>query len=843
MISRSEDKKFFLAETRRSATSAYEVVMRGYSVSELPRTIIPRAVFSSEGQRKELPVRMLSKKIGPAEAHRRNGETISWMLCFIVDMQPLMEDSKISQRRKETGYVHVYGALNPEELAKIEEAPAFRVTSKGRLDSSMYVDRGEMTQLCTVAMKDILKSLESQCFGITACLEGGTAERPKIEIHGWAVTDHEPDFTIKDSKTNEQLEYRIFPEGRRDITQRYPEVYSAARKQLYESEMDMPSFLSPGFRIEVESGHKNIEVLAGFHNHMLTWKGRVKPKNRTEAILQESKHSILEDIRVFGFTETRNHFRRYHTIDPKKEALRYDTWFKKYAPSEEKVEAIKKKVKISPSFMFLIMSSGFPYEDEKHLQENLEEQYYQNYRIARWSSKLNLKYLEADYIIPVTRRCNYNPEMLLEVVRYLDKHTDENIQLIYTDQDKYMNRGLRYNPWVKPDFNLDYLIGNDYISDLAIIEREAFMKVIKSDFLKQMDNSPVLFDLILRLAEREDTIRHLPKILVSVCERDESSIDPLEEEKEIEALQGFLDRKGYKTKVGPAHTAGRFHTSYEVLGRPLVSVILCGADSSTLTNPLMGVRWQELQNEENYEASKNPIWRAKTDLTRESFRRKSDYHNIEFIDTYDFMDEYMDSDIEFHKKCRVSDQCNKAVIASHGEYLLFIEAGITLLHRDSFSNMLGILTQRPDIGAVAGKIFCEDGTIRHGAYRMKWGSSVPTAYIRDSIYEDALFNFMDQTLMRRGVVLMRRRDFEMCGGFDINFAKSGMMQDMALRLEEKGLKCVYNGHAEFQLRSGRTNNAITCFSSLAEQKKEEKYFMEKWKDRIAQGDKYYSGRY
>lgn len=76
---------------------------------------------------------------------------------------------------------------------------------------------------------------------------------------------------------------------------------------------------------------------------------------------------------------------------------------------------------------------------------------------------MNLKYLEADYIIPVTRRCNYNPEMLLEVVRYLDKHTDENIQLIYTDQDKYMNRGLRYNPWVKPDFNLDYLIGNDYI--------------------------------------------------------------------------------------------------------------------------------------------------------------------------------------------------------------------------------------------------------------------------------------------------------------------------------------------------------------------------------------------
>ena len=87
MISRSEDKKFFLAETRRSATSAYEVVMRGYSAGELPRTIIPRAVFSSEGQRKELPVRMLSKKIGPAEAHRRNGETISWMLCFIGGIQ------------------------------------------------------------------------------------------------------------------------------------------------------------------------------------------------------------------------------------------------------------------------------------------------------------------------------------------------------------------------------------------------------------------------------------------------------------------------------------------------------------------------------------------------------------------------------------------------------------------------------------------------------------------------------------------------------------------------------------------------------------------------------------
>ena len=44
------------------------------------------------------------------------------------------------------------------------------------------------------------------------------------------------------------------------------------------------------------------------------------------------------------------------------------------------------------------------------------------------------------------------------------------VKLIYSDEDKIDEHGVRYDPYFKPDWNPDLLLGQNYISHFSVFD-------------------------------------------------------------------------------------------------------------------------------------------------------------------------------------------------------------------------------------------------------------------------------------------------------------------------------------------------------------------------------------
>ncbi len=816
---------------RKSSLSECEICLEGYAVGDLPKSIIPHAALMAAGKWTDIPVRMMYYSGSQSEIHRKNGETISERVLFLMDVEKLLEEKFTDDFILNKGYVFIYGEVKDNKKFESAAVQHIQVSAEGKIDASAIINQTEYIFIDIISVRDIRRALKENSFGITSCAVSGDKENPTVEIHGWVVTMREPDISIKDMKKDKNCSFNIYPEAREDIKKDYPEAYSRYRNQIYTEDDKISPMMEPGFCIIVSGKCRHLKLMVGFHDHMIEWSG--KAGHLHEKGSRRKPGDFINEISIFGITEIWNRFRKWLALSKVRNSFQYEKWLatqREMAKLREKSELKKiSTIQKKPEFLFLILPNLFSDESEKKLRENLQHQLYDKWDVARFSSDAD-DISGFDYVIPVVYEMQYERTYLHDLVLTIQGEENagrENVDIIYTDEDYFRPGGKRHHPWIKTDFDADYLLSCNYIGNASAFRSCTWNKLIKESSLHECDKCPVMYEIVLRAFEAGCHIVHLPKVLVSLKELDDER-QLQSEELGVKALQEHLDRTGYTANVISGHTCGQYHTEYEITETPLVSVILCGADSRTLRNPLIGIEWKYLPDDED--SHKNPIWKQKTEKTISSFNRKSAYGNLEFVDTYDYMEEYFSPSVDKTKeKCRFSDQCNKAVVASEGEYLLFIEAGAELLHRDSLLNMLGFLIQRQDVGAIGGKLYCSDGTILHSGVKINKMDPVIRYYIKDSIYDDVPYNYMDYPMLHRGVVLMRRKDFEMCGGFDVNYDKACLVEDLTFRMSEHGLKSVYDGHAEYRIDISKTKNARNCFSSKHQQVIEKKYFREKWK--------------
>jgi glycosyltransferase involved in cell wall biosynthesis len=102
------------------------------------------------------------------------------------------------------------------------------------------------------------------------------------------------------------------------------------------------------------------------------------------------------------------------------------------------------------------------------------------------------------------------PRALYEVAALVERHPDADI--IYSDEDKIDDRGLRFEPYFKSDWNPDLLLGQNMVSHLGVYRRSLVEAVggLRVGFEGSQD-----YDLTLRVAERTEPARihHIPWVL------------------------------------------------------------------------------------------------------------------------------------------------------------------------------------------------------------------------------------------------------------------------------------------------------------------------------------------
>ena len=127
-------------------------------------------------------------------------------------------------------------------------------------------------------------------------------------------------------------------------------------------------------------------------------------------------------------------------------------------------------------------------------------------------------------------------------------------EMLYTDEDKVdMDGKTHFQPHLKPDFNIDLLRSNNYITHFLAVKRSLLDQVggIRSDFDGAQD-----YDFILRCAEQAGAIGHIPRILYHWrCHKESTSENPFSKQYAVDAgkraIGEHLKRLGVDAVVTP----------------------------------------------------------------------------------------------------------------------------------------------------------------------------------------------------------------------------------------------------------------------------------------------------
>lgn len=182
-----------------------------------------------------------------------------------------------------------------------------------------------------------------------------------------------------------------------------------------------------------------------------------------------------------------------------------------------------------------------------------------------------------DFIVFADHDDMLAPDALFECAKLLENEPDADI--IYSDEDKIVAGGTkRFQPYFKPNFNIDLLRANNYICHLFVVRMSIAKQVgiLNPDLDGAQD-----YDYILRCAEKTDSIYHIPKILYhwrchenSTSENPDSKLYAFKSGKK--ALEDHIKRKKIDAKVeeGPYH--GTYHIIYGYSKTTPITIIVVG---------------------------------------------------------------------------------------------------------------------------------------------------------------------------------------------------------------------------------------------------------------------------
>jgi len=404
--------------------------------------------------------------------------------------------------------------------------------------------------------------------------------------------------------------------------------------------------------------------------------------------------------------------------------------------------------------------------------------------------------------------------------------------VVYTDEDKLdIDGGELFEPHFKPDFNPDLLNSVNYICHLFVVNHELLLEV--GGFREEYDGAQD-YDFILRCTEKARKIHHVPKALYHWrCHQNSTASNPESKlyafDAGARAVKAHYERIGVKAlSVEKGIDYGIYHSTFEILGNPLVSVIIPNKDHS-----------QDL------------------DLCMRSIIEKSTYKNLEFIvvennSTEEATFEYYEKIqkefdfvhvVKWEKEFNYSAINNFGVTFAKGEYLLFLNNDTEIINPDSVTEMLGFC-QRDDVGIVGVKLLYSDETIQHAGVVVGFGGIAGHTFIGLHKSESSYFNqamcARNYSAVTAACMMSKRSAFDQAGGFSEDLAVAFNDIDYCMKVRSLGKLVVYAPYASFYHYESKSRGLEDTPEKVARFNREIQKFSGKWPDILRDGDPYYN---
>jgi glycosyltransferase involved in cell wall biosynthesis len=334
---------------------------------------------------------------------------------------------------------------------------------------------------------------------------------------------------------------------------------------------------------------------------------------------------------------------------------------------------------------------------------------------------------------------------------------DREADVIYSDEDKIVD-GKLAAPLLKPDWSPEFFRTHDYLGHFVVMRRDLARAEFRSEFDGAQD-----YDLLLRISEKTDRIRHIPRVLYHWRRTAESTAH------NIRRKPGALE-------------AGRRAIEEDLVRRQEIARVTIDWETH-----LYRVR-RELRSEKI-----SIIINGAAARDAERIRAKTNFPNFEIV-------------------------ANPK--EATGEYVLFLDPDLEPLDENWLSAM-GEQLSNPRIGAVGARIVSSDDAIESAGLILSPNGSVGSAFpgyprnFRGANRQlQAVRNYSAVSascLLTRREVLQKTASGNAMGSLD--FARDDRVcvgTEFCLNLREHGLRTVSIPYAEVRRTSARENGSRMC---------------------------------
>ncbi len=557
-------------------------------------------------------------------------------------------------------------------------------------------------------------------------------------------------------------------------------------------------------------------------------------------------------------------FRREENLKMQSEREKYQVWIKNNEPTTEELELQRQtKFEINPKFSIVIPMYNTPVNFFTELVDCLKAQTYSNWEmcLADGSPQKNeeldpiiksderikyvflnenkgisgntneaLKLATGDYILLVDHDDLIPVFCLYELAKTINKNPEA--EFIYTDEDKIEGtKDKRCDPHFKPDFAIDTLRSNNYITHLSVFKKELMDKL---GGFRDKYNGAQDFDIIIRATENTKNIIHIPKVLYHWRVHPNSTAmvadaKPYAYEAGIKVIEDHLERQGLEAKVTHGgDIPGVYEVEYKVKGNPKVSIIIPNKDSvKLLRNCINSIL--KLTTYKNYEivVVENNSTEAKTFDYYETIQKLEKVRVIKYPEKGFNYSKIINFGV---KNCEDS------------EFVVQLNSDTELLTNNWLEKFIGF-AQREDVGAVGARLYYEDKSIQHA------GIGVGICDLAANLLTNTPRNFhayfgrecltQDLSAVTGACLFSRRSIYEEVGYMDEeNFAVAFNDVDFCLKIRQKGYLIVYNPYVEFMHYESKTRGYEDTPEKKERFARESNNFRTKWRKVLDAGDPY-----
>ena len=378
------------------------------------------------------------------------------------------------------------------------------------------------------------------------------------------------------------------------------------------------------------------------------------------------------------------------------------------------------------------------------------------------------------------------------VARELQKKPQAN--LIYSDEDKVNDDGIRSCPHFKPAFNIDLLLSYNFISHLGVYRREILKQIggFRVGFEGSQDH-----DLALRtvLESSPDQIIHIPRVLYHWRAHSGSTAsNPDSKDYTTEsghrAVQHYLDeqhRRGGIKATARIKARNRFTCKWHIPEKPpSVELIIPTRDQAEVLNLAVdSIITKTTYTNYTITIVDNQSAEVETkDLFKKLKRKHGEKINI----------------IKYNKKFNYSAINNYAVSKSRADIIALVNNDVEVITGEWLQELVSH-TSRPDVGCVGAKLYYSNGTIQHGGVIIGIGQVAGHAhkyFPGDSPgYVDRLQYVQQMTAVTAACLAIRREIFNDVGGLneqDLTIAFNDV--DFCMRVHARGYRNIFTPYAE-----------------------------------------------